>query len=137
MKRCNLHYENVHLLQSSVLKASFYFQCSTALIASTWHLMTGQQIYSSSSWFPVLGHLIHLDIWDSLTIAGVGSTGLKVNTLSNRCGCFDISSSTPRVFNPFLNWSNAILRFEMTSCMATDWIIFRLVDIWNKIWCQQ
>ena len=66
MKRCSLHYENVHLLQSSVLKASSYFQCSTALIASTWHLMTGQQIYSSSSWFPVLGHLIHLDIWDTL-----------------------------------------------------------------------
>ena len=28
MKRCNHHYENVHLLQSSVLKASSYFQCS-------------------------------------------------------------------------------------------------------------
>lgn len=39
----------------------------------------------------------------SLTVVGVSSTGLKVNTFSKRCGCFDISSRTLRVVNPFLN----------------------------------
>ena len=76
IKRCNFHYENLHLSQSSVLLVQYCMNCINMAL-DDWSTNLVIIILVSCYWsHNPSGYLIH-----SLTVAGVSSTGFKVNTL--------------------------------------------------------